>query len=164
MSRVLEMLAKPIHDGRRARGTCEPVVFWLRKDGDLMMAPHTDCTPLPGYQKVECTTVREIEKWSRKLAEIEEFKMRKLKIEELLRAKPEFERRITNCRLRLAKGCISDADEAYTRNTMASFQRKLDVLVKLAAGGIKLTEGALTIERREETTGMALYNRKKVSL
>lgn len=150
--------------GRRARGQVEPVVFWLRQDGDLMLAPHTLMTPFPGYEKVECTTVREIEKMSRRMAEQEEGKLKKLKIEELLRAKPRFEEIATNCRLRLAAGCISDADEAVTRSTLASMERKLDILVKLATGSLTLSEGALVIEKQESKIGPAEFAGKKASL
>jgi len=149
---------------RRAKGQCEPTVFWVRKDGDIMLAPHTDMTPFPGYERVECTTPSSIERMSRKMAAQEEGKLRKLKIEELVRAKPKMDQIISNCKLRLAAGCISKADEALTRNTLASMERKLNTLVKLMVGSLQLTEGALMIERKATPTGAAFYNQKKATL
>lgn len=146
---------------RRQRGMCEPVHFWLRSDGEIMLSPHTSMKPWPGYQLIEATNVREIEKWSKKMRDQEEIKLRKMKIEESVRALPEWERRITNCRLRLAKGCISTLDEAMTKHSLASFERKKDLLVSLMTGQGSLLEGCLEIEKAPAATGMAQYQQKK---
>ncbi len=150
-------------DGRRARGTCEPVVFWERLDGDIMLAPHTQMPCLPGYTKVICDTPREIEKWSRKVAKLEESKLRKMKIEEHVRALPEFDYRIKRCMARLEAGCVSQMDEAMTRHTLNSFLQKKEMLLKLITGQGSVLDGALEIERKEAPIGMAAFQKKKVA-
>jgi hypothetical protein len=149
--------------GRRARGQVEPVVFWLRSDGDLMLAPHTLVTPFPGYSKIECTTTSEISKWSKRMAEQEEGKLRKLRIEEMIRALPRLEAIAANCRLRRANGYISDRDRAVSEATLASVERKRELLVKIMTGDCSpLSEGALEIEKKEAPTGMAEFQQKRV--
>lgn len=150
--------------GRRARGTCEPVHFWLRVDGEIMLSPHTSMQPWPGYRLVECTNVRDIEKWSKKMRDQEEIKLRKMKIEEHLRALPEWEMRIARCERRLAEGCISSMDEAMTRHSLSSFQRKKEMLMSLMTGQGSLLEGSLEIERKEQPIGMAAFAGKKMEL
>lgn len=149
---------------RRQRGMCEPVHFWLRSDGELMLSPHTSMKPWPGYRLIEATNVREIEKWSKRMREQEEIKLRKMKIEEHLRALPEWERRIANCRLRLAQGCISTLDEAMTKHSLASFERKKDMLMNLMTGQGSLLEGCLEIEKTSSPIGMAEFQQKKTEL
>jgi len=151
-------------NGRRAKGQCEPVVFWARSDGDLMLAPHTDMPCLPGYQRIECTTPSAIEKMSRKMAAIEENKMRGLKVEEQLRALPKWEQIVTNCKLRLAKGCVSKMDEAMTQSTLERVEKKIALFRTLLVGDLMLTEGALEIERTSTKVGMAQFGGKKVTL
>lgn len=151
------------HAGRRARGTVETVVFWLRADGDLMLAPHTLVKPFPGYRKVECTTIAEISKWSKRMAEQEEGKLRKLKIEEMLRALPRLEQIAANCRLRRATGYISDRDRVVSEATLVSVERKRELLMKIMTGSCaSLSEGALEIEKTEAKIGMAASQAKKV--
>jgi hypothetical protein len=150
--------------GRRARGTCEPVHFWLRLDGEIMLSPHTSMAPWPGYRLIECTNIREIERWSKRMRDQEEIKLRKMKIEEHVRALPEWERRISNCRLRLAKGCISTMDEAMTKHTLASFERKKAMLMSLMTGQGSLLEGCLEIEKTSQPIGMAEFAGKKTEL
>lgn len=150
--------------GRRARGQVEPVVFWIREDGHLMLAPHTLMVPFPGYQKVECSSVREIEKWSRRMAQQEENNLRGLKVEEMMRSLPRWEQIITNCKLRLAHGCISNADEAVTKHTLASMERKKAKLIEIMMGNTSVAESSLAIENKEAPIGMAEYQQKKVVL
>lgn len=149
---------------RRARGMTETVAFWLRSDGELMLSPHTSMQPWPGYRLIEATNVREIEKWSKKMRDQEEIKLRKMKIEEHVRALPEWERRIASCRMRLAKGCISSMDEAMTKHSLASFERKKDLLMSLMTGQGSLLEGCLEIEKADRPTGMAEFAQKKTEL
>lgn len=85
-----------------------------------------------------------------------------MKIEEHIRAVPEWDRRIVNCRMRLAKGCISDMDEAMTRSTLASFERKKELLMSLMMGQGSLLEGCLEIEKHSAPIGMAEFQQKKV--
>lgn len=147
---------------RRARGQVETVVFWLRMDGDLMLAPHTLMKPFPGYQKIECSTIRDIEKMSRKMATQEENKLRGLKVEEMMRSLPRWETIISSCRLRLANGCISNADEALTRHTLASMERKKAKLIEIMAGNTTVAESCLEIEKTTAPIGMAEFAQKKV--
>lgn len=147
--------------GRRARGQVEPVVFWHRLDGDLMLAPHTAMKPFPGYQRIECSTIPDINKMSRKMATQEENKLRGLKIEEMLRSLPKWEQIISNCKLRLAAGCISRADEALTRHTLASMERKKAKLIEIMLGNTPVAESSLVIENKEAPIGMAQYQQKK---
>lgn len=161
-----EQLKKPIPFrtgyGRRARGQCEPVVFWVRADGDMMLAPHTLMPCFPGYQKIECTTPSDIERMSRKMATQEENKLRGLKIEEMVRALPKWEQIISNCKLRLAAGCISNADEALTKSTLASMERKRARLIEIMVGNATMSENSLVIEQKEAPIGMAASAAKKV--
>lgn len=146
---------------RRSRGQVEPTVFWLRADGDLMLAPHTLMKPFPGYQKIECTTIPDIERMSKRMAVQEENKLRGLKVEEMLRSFPKWEQIISNCRLRLAQGCISKADESLTRHTLASMERKKAKLIEIMAGTTQVAESCLEIERTAAPVGMAQYQQKK---
>lgn len=150
--------------GRRARGQVEPVIFWLRGDGDLMLAPHTLMPCFPGYQRIECSTIADIERYSKKMAIQEENKLRGLKIEEMVRALPKWEQIISNCKLRLAAGCISNADEALTRSTLASMERKRAKLIEIMVGGSTMSESSLVIEQKEAPVGMAEFSQKKVSV
>ncbi len=128
-----------------------------------MLAPHTQMPCLPGYTKVICDTPREIEKWSRKVAKLEESKLRKMKIEEHVRALPEWDRRIKRCQDRLEAGCISDFDEAMTNHTLESFLRKKEILLRLITGQGTVLDGALEIEKKEAPIGMAAFQKKKVA-
>lgn len=163
---IIERLAKPIpfrsHAGRRSRGQVEPVVFWLRADGDLMLAPHTLMKTFPGYQRIECTTLSDITRMSRKMATQEENKLRGLKVEEMMRSLPKWEQIISNCKLRLAAGCISKADEALTKHTLASMERKKARLIEIMLGTTSVAESSLVIENKEAPIGMAQYQQKKV--
>lgn len=147
---------------RRSRGQVEATVFWVRMDGDIMLAPHTAMKPFLGYQKVECSTIADIERMSKKMAEQEEAKLKGLKIQEMIRALPKWEQIISNCKLRLAQGCISSADEAVTRHTLASMEQKRVKLIEIMTGNVTLSESCLEIERTEKPTGMAEFANKKV--
>lgn len=149
---------------RRARGQCEPVVYWVRRDGEIMTAPHTDMKPLPLYERVECTTPAHIERMARLLEIQEEGKMRKMKVEEQLRALPTWQEIERRSLARLAEGCISLADEAMTQRNLASVRDKMKRFERILIGEITFTEGALEIERTSAATGMAQYQQKKVTL
>jgi hypothetical protein len=148
--------------GRRARGQCEPVVWWLRADGEIMPAPHSQMQPFPGYERIETNTLSSISRMSKLMAAQEEKKMRELKVSEQLRALPKWEQIIANCKLRLANGCISKADEAITKSTLASVERKMSLLVSLMSGQGVVGVGCLEIEKREAPTGAAEFQQKKV--
>jgi hypothetical protein len=147
---------------RRSRGQVETVVFWERMDGDLMLAPHTAMKPFLGYRKVECSTIADIDRMSRRMATQEENKLRGLKVEEMLRSLPRWEQIISNCKLRLAAGCISRNDEALTRSTLANMERKKAKLIEIMMGTTSVAESSLVIETKEAPIGMAQYAAKKV--
>jgi hypothetical protein len=120
--------------------------------------------PLPLYERIECSTPSSIDKMSKKMAEQEENKMRGLQVEERLRSLPRWQEIANNCKLRLAQGCVSGADEMLTKSTLASVERKMALLEKLLIGELNLTEGALEIERTEAKVGIAQFGGKRVTL
>ena len=142
----------------------EVVVYWVNVAGELMLAPDTNMPPFRGWRRVECHTVAEIEAFSRRMAQQEFSKFRSLKVEEHLRHRERRERIRNNCLLRLAQGCISAADEAATRRTLASINAKDELLYKLLASEPDLTRGSLVIEQREQPIGRAAYSGKKRGL
>jgi hypothetical protein len=136
----------------------------VRVDGEIMLAPHTDLKPFPYYERVETKTVREIEKMSKKMATQEEAKIRGMKIEEHLRSVERWNDIERRCLARLEKGCVSQVDEAMTRNTLASVLRKRDLFEKLIHSSESMVDGALWIERNESPIGAAEFQQKKVTL
>lgn len=127
----------------------EMVVYWANSRGDLMMAPDTRMVPFLGWRRVECKTVSEIEQFSRRFARQEFEKFKSMKIEEHVKAQKRLNEIETNCKLRLAKGCISATDEAITRRTLQGIDRKRSRLYEMIANEPDLSRSCLTIEKFE---------------
>lgn len=125
----------------------EIVVYWIDMGGTLMLAPDTRMKPFPGWHRVECRTPGEIESFSRRLAAQSFANFRSLKVEEHLRYKAKREEIKSNCRLRLAKGCISTADEFATRNTLRNLELKDELLYKMLSSEPDLSRASLEIEK-----------------
>lgn len=142
----------------------ERTVFWRHLSGDLMVAPDTQVQPFPNWHRIECRTVQETEFYSRKLAAQEFAKFRSMKVEEHLRYKKERDQRITSCKLRLQKGCISQADEALTRKTLRSFELKDELLYKLLSTEPDLSRASLEIEKFDAQTIKQRRNGKRPGL
>lgn len=131
----------------------ERTVFWRnRANGDLMLAPDTKLKPFIGWDRIECMTVAETETMSRKMAAQEFARFRSLKVEEHLRYKAKRDQLRANCELRLAKGCISQADEYATRKTLQNLDLKDKLLYKLLADEPDLSRASLEIEKYEAGT------------
>lgn len=130
----------------------EQTVFWIHISGDLMLAPDTRMNPFPNWTRIECRTAKETEFYSRKMARQEFEKFRSLKIEEHLRYKEKREQIAANCRLRLAKGCISEADEYATRMTLKNVELKDELLYKLLSSEPDLSRASLEIEKYDAQT------------
>lgn len=142
----------------------ERTVFWRHLSGELMMAPDTRMKPFLNWTRIECQTAKETEFYSRKLAQQEFEKFRSLKVEEHLRYKEKREKIAANCRLRLAKGCISAADEFATRNTLRNLELKDELLYKLLSTEPDLSRASLQIERYDAETIRARSNGKRQGL
>lgn len=127
-------------------------VFWIDMGGQIMMAPDSRMAAFPGWTRVVCRTTQETEFYSRKLARQEFDRFRSLKIEEHLRYKEAREKIKSNCRLRLAKGCISANDEMATRNTLKNLELKDELLYKLLATEPDLSRASLEIEKYDAST------------
>jgi hypothetical protein len=141
--------------------TKERPTYWLNpRTNQVMMAPHTQMPPFKGWLRHECRTAGEIQALSRRLSKQEEDKYRKLKVEEHLREKKHLDRIKANCKLRLAKGCISPHDEEVTRHTLKSVERKEETLYRILTEN--LMTGHLEIEKKEQPLGMAAYAGKKI--
>lgn len=130
----------------------EAVVYWVDMGGMLMLAPDTRMKPFIGWHRVECKTPSEIANFSRRLAAQEFARFRSLKVEEHLRYKEKRNQIKSNCRLRLAKGCISEADEFATRMTLKSVELKDELLYKLLASEPDLSRASLEIEKYDAQT------------
>ena len=130
----------------------EQTVFWRHLGGDLMLAPDTKMQPFRNWTRIECRTVQETEFYSRKLAAQEFAKFRSMKVEEHLRYKEKREQLRSNCLLRLAKGCISDADEYATRMTLRNVEAKDQLLYKLLSHEPDLSRASLEIEKYDAAT------------
>jgi hypothetical protein len=107
--------------------------------------------PFVGWHRVECRTVAEIENFSRRMAAQEFACFRALKVEEHLRYRDKREQIKSNCRLRLAKGCISVADEQATRMTLRNLELKDELLYKMLASEPDLSRASLEIEKFDAT-------------
>ena len=147
-----------------AIGSKEALVYWVNLAGELMLAPDTRMRPFIGWNRVECTTVGEIEQFSRRMAQQEFQRFKSLKVEEHLRASKRREELKANCKLRLAKGCISAADEHATKMTLKNLERKDAMLYKLLTEEPDLTRGCLTIEKEEAKIGPAAWQGKRKGL
>jgi hypothetical protein len=130
----------------------EMTVFWLHISGDLMMAPDTRLRAWPNWTRIECRTAKETEFYSRKMAAQEFARFRSMKVEEHLRYKEKRDQIAANCRLRLAKGCISEADEFATRMTLKNVELKDELLYKLLSSEPDLSRAALEIEKYDAQT------------
>jgi hypothetical protein len=130
----------------------EATVFWINMAGDLMMAPDTRVAPFPGWTRIVCRTAGETEFYSRKLAAQEFANFRSLKVEDHLRYKSKRDEIKSNCRLRLAKGCISAADEFATRTTLRNLELKDELLYKLLATEPDLSRASLEIEKYDASS------------
>ncbi len=130
----------------------ECTVFWRHLGGELMLAPDTKMQPFRNWTRIECRTVQETEFYSRKLAAQEFAKFRSLKVEEHIRYKEKREQLRSNCLLRLAKGCISEADEYATRMTLRNVEAKDELLYKLLAHEPDLSRASLEIEKYDAAT------------
>ena len=139
----------------------EAVVYWVDMGGTLMLAPDTRIKPFPGWYRVECRTAAEIENFSRRLAAQEFAKFRSLKVEEHLRYKSKRDQLKDNCRLRLAKGCISQADEYATRMTLKNLELKDELLYKLLASEPDLSRASLEIEKYDAETIAANTSKRR---
>ena len=142
----------------------QAVVYWCHPSGELMMAPDTRMAPFRGWRRVECKTVPEIEQFSRRMAAQQFQRMRNTQAEEHMRHRPQMDRIKANCRLRLAKGCISAEDERLTRRTLANMERREEMFYKLLFTEPDLTKAHLTIEAEESPTGMAEFSGKRRGL
>jgi len=139
-------------------------VYWQHPSGEVMLAPDTRMKPFKGWQRVECKTTGEVERFSRRMA-IQEFqKFRSMRVEEHLRSRDKREQLKANCRLRLAQGCISTEDERLTRQTLASLERKDEAFYKMLVDEPDLTRASLVIERKEEAIGLAQFSGKRKGL
>jgi hypothetical protein len=127
-----------------------------------MVAPDTRMRPFQGWTRHECKTVAEVEQFSRRMARQEYQKFKTMRVEEHIRSQKKREEIKANCRLRLAKGCISAEDERLTRETLASLERKDQALYALIADQVNLDKACLTIEKQEESTSpLAVLNKRK---
>jgi hypothetical protein len=141
----------------------EAVVYWRNRKGELMIAPDIRMPPFLGWTRIECRTVAEIEEFSRRFAAQEYRKFRNMKVEEHMRSQKKRDQLKANCRLRLAQGCISPADEAMTRKTLESLERKERIFYRMLADEPDLTRSSLVIERQEQPTGAAQYSVGRVN-
>ncbi len=130
----------------------ESVVYWVDITGQLMLAPDTKMKPFIGWHRVECRTPSEIENFSRRMAKQEFEKFRSLKVEEHLRYREKREQIKSNCRIRLARGCISQADEYATRMTLKNLELKDELLYKMLAHEPDLSRASLEIEKYDAAT------------
>lgn len=142
----------------------ECTVFWRDMGGTLMLAPDTKLKPFSGWYRIECHTVKETEFYSRKLAQQEFERFRSMKVEEHLRYQKKREQIKSNCLLRLAKGCISTADEYATRLTLKNVESKDELLYKLLSHEPDLSRASLEIEKYDAQTIRARANGKRMGL
>ncbi len=136
-------------------------VFWRHLSGDLMLAPATNLQPFVNWTRIECRTAKETEFYSRQLAKQEFAKFRSLKVEEHLRYREKRDHIKANCRLRLAKGCISEADELATRMTLKSQELKDELLYKLLSSEPDLSRASLEIEKYDAPTLKAKSDKRR---
>jgi hypothetical protein len=142
-----------MRNAQLANGT----VFWQNFLGELMVAPDSRMKPLPGWTRHECKTVASVEEFSRRMAKQEYDKFKNMKVDEHLRSQRRREELKANCRIRLAKGCISAEDERLTRETLRSLERKDEALYRLISDQAITDRAHLVIEEKEESTANAAY-------
>lgn len=148
----------PTKAGRRAHGQVEPVVYWVRADGEIMLAPHTGMKPFRGWVRFEASTVKEIEIISRRMREQEELKIRGMNIQSHLRHMQKWDEQEARIRLHRASGYRSQNDQIACERVLKNINRRRDTLNRLlfSAPGEFLT-GSFEIEKHEEKVGMAQY-------
>ena len=139
-------------------------MYWIDAGGTMMLAPDTKMKPFAGWNRVECRTVSEVENFSRRMAAQEFAKFRSMKVEEHLRYREKREQIRSNCLLRLAKGCISQADEYATRMTLRNVEAKDELLYKLLASEPDLSRASLEIEKFDAETIRSRANGKHMGL
>lgn len=155
--------------GTGAISDSQATAWWIHRNAigdvdDIMIAPDSRMKPFRGYERVLTRTVAETEQMSRRMARQQYNRMRSLRVDEHLRHQKRREQIKTNCRLRLASGCISAEDERLTRMTLASLERKDELFYNLIANEPDLTRTSLVIEQKESPTGMAQFSGKKRGL
>jgi len=153
--------------GMTARGQIgekDRTVFWRHLSGDLMLAPDTAMQPFPNWYRIECRTVQETEYYSRQMALQEFTKFRSMKVEEHLRYKERRDQIKASCKLRLAKGCISEADEFANKLALSRQEQKDEMLYKLLATEPDLSRASLEIEKYDAETIKARANGKQMGL
>jgi hypothetical protein len=129
----------------------------------MMLAPHTKMKPLPGFERIELTTVWEIEAFSRKFAKQETDKIKNMKAEEHLRNQKRRNEIRTACRLRIAQA-FSEADVLMNKKILASLERQDNALMRAISEDSTMITGCLEIEKHEQPTGAAQYGRKSTEL
>ncbi len=129
-----------------------------------MVAPDTRMKPFRGWSRIECKTIADIEQFSRRMAAQEYQKFRGMKVEEHMRSQAFRDRLKANCRLRLASGCISAADEEMTKKTLQNLERKDEVFYRMLVTEPDLSRSSLVIERKEDLIGPAQYSGKRRGL
>ncbi len=144
-------------------------VYWAHVSGELMVAPDSRVDPAKldgfrGWRRIQCRTTAEVEQFSRRMAAQEFTKFKNVKVEEHLRHMKKREELKANCRLRLAKGCISAEDERLTRETLKSLERKDAVLMDLITKEPDLSRAHLVIEEKEESTAVHKFSDKRKGL
>jgi len=142
----------------------ERVVYWVNMAGEMMIAPDSRMKPFIGWNRFECRTKSEIEQFSRRFSKQEFEKFRSMKVEEHLRSKAKRDTLRANCELRLAKGCISAADEYVTRQTLKSLDAKDQMLYDLLAKEPDLSRGSLMIERYDHEKVVSISSGKRRGL
>lgn len=150
-----------ISTGKITNGT----TYWIHNiSGQLMIAPDSRMKPFPGWRRVQCETISEVEQFSRRMAAQEYNRFRNMKVEEHMRSATARERLKANCKLRLAQGCISAEDERLTKQTLASLEEKDRLLYRIIADEPDLTRASLVIEQQEESTSKSVVLNKKRGL
>ena len=129
-------------------GQKDATVFWMNFQ---MLAPDTKMPAPLNWLRIECRTVQETEFYSRKLAMQEFEKYRSMKVEEHIRYKAKRDQMRTACTLRLAQGCISEADEIRCRHYPALVRIKKDELLYKGCYLMNQTYPEASLEVRSTT-------------
>lgn len=151
---------------RPRNASVEAVVYWVNAAGYMMMAPHTKMKPFPGWNRVEMTTVHEIEAFSRRFAKQEADKIKNMKADEHLRNIKRRNDMRTACRLRIAQG-HSEADVMMNRRILESLERQDNALLKAISEDSTMVTGCLEIEKHDNTTleaNKAQYGKKSMEI
>lgn len=153
---------KAYANGRRAKGQCEPVVYWIDATGEVMLAPHPEYPPFKGWVRHEAATVADIRRLSRTLREQEEARMRGMTIREHLRAQKKFDEQEARIKLHKAQGYASANDRWICERILANIERRRAILMQLLTdSSTEFLTGCLGIEKKEAPTGMAAFSATK---